>query len=160
MDITLLLGYLGLGLMLALAGIGSCYGTTIAANAAEGALKKDPSKSAGYMILSAMPASQGLYGFVAKLSNRTITQAELTEAMPKHLSEADSMIWTESYIKQQLKDELIYEVAQRNLDDRNRNEIDRLVDAYRRSLIRYKYQEQLTKERLSSSITDEEKQRY
>ena len=99
-------------------------------------------------------------GFVAKLSNRTITQAELTEAMPKHLSEADSMIWTESYIKQQLKDELIYEVAQRNLDDRNRNEIDRLVDAYRRSLIRYKYQEQLTKERLSSSITDEEKQRY
>lgn len=59
-----------------------------------------------------------------------------------------------------VKDELIYEVAQRNLDDRNRNEIDRLVDAYRRSLIRYKYQEQLTKERLSSSITDEEKQRY
>ena len=44
MDLTLLLGYLGLGLMLALAGIGSCYGTTIAANAAEGALKKDPSR--------------------------------------------------------------------------------------------------------------------
>ena len=56
MDLNLLLGYLGLGLMLALAGIGSCYGTTIAGNAAEGALKKDPSKSAGYMILSAMPA--------------------------------------------------------------------------------------------------------
>ena len=65
MDLNLLLGYLGIGLMLALAGIGSCYGTTIAGNAAEGALKKDPSKSAGYMILSAMPASQGLYGFVA-----------------------------------------------------------------------------------------------
>ena len=65
MDLTLLLGYLGVGLMLALAGIGSCYGTTIAANAAEGALKKDSTKSAGYMILSAMPASQGLYGLVA-----------------------------------------------------------------------------------------------
>ena len=73
MDITLLLGYLGLGLMLALAGIGSCYGTTIAANAAEGALKKDPSKSAGYMILSAMPASQGLYGFVAFMTAGAIT---------------------------------------------------------------------------------------
>lgn len=45
-----ILGYLGLGLMLALAGIGSCFGTTIAGNAAEGALKKDPSKSASYMI--------------------------------------------------------------------------------------------------------------
>ncbi len=62
-----LLGYLGMGLMLALAGIGSCYGTTIAGNAAEGALKKDPSKSSGYMILSALPATQGLYGFLAFL---------------------------------------------------------------------------------------------
>ena len=59
MDLNPLLGYLGVGLMLALAGIGSCYGTTIAGNAAEGALKKDPSKSAGYMILSAMPAFTG-----------------------------------------------------------------------------------------------------
>ena len=75
MDLNLLLGYLGLGLMLALAGIGSCYGTTIAGNAAEGALRKDPSKSAGYMILSAMPASQGLYGFVAFMTAETVTAA-------------------------------------------------------------------------------------
>ncbi len=60
-----LLGYLGMGLMLGLAGIGSCYGTTIAGNAAEGALKKDSSKSIGYMILSGLPATQGLYGFLA-----------------------------------------------------------------------------------------------
>ncbi len=67
MDFNLLLGYLGMGLMLGLAGIGSCYGTTIAGNAAEGALKKDSSKSSGYMILSALPATQGLYGFLAFL---------------------------------------------------------------------------------------------
>ncbi len=60
-----ILGYVGLGLMLGLAGIGSCYGTSIAANAAEGALKKNPSKSSSYMVLSAMPATQGLYGFIA-----------------------------------------------------------------------------------------------
>jgi V/A-type H+-transporting ATPase subunit K len=62
-----ILGYLGLGLMLGLAGIGSSIGTTIAGNAAEGALKKNPDKSSSYMILSAMPATQGLYGFVAFL---------------------------------------------------------------------------------------------
>lgn len=66
----LILGYLGLGLMLGLAGIGSCYGTTIAGSAAEGALKKDPSKSGSYMLLSALPATQGLYGFVAFLMTR------------------------------------------------------------------------------------------
>ena len=65
--LTVILGYVGLGLMLCLAGIGSCIGTTIAGNAAEGALKKNPEKSSSYMILSAMPATQGLYGFVAFL---------------------------------------------------------------------------------------------
>ena len=63
--LSVILGYVGLGLMLCLAGIGSSIGTTLAGNAAEGALKKNPEKSSSYMILSAMPATQGLYGFVA-----------------------------------------------------------------------------------------------
>ena len=60
-----ILGYLGLGLMLSLAGVGSAIGTTIAGNAAEGALKAAPEKSSSYLILSALPATQGIYGFVA-----------------------------------------------------------------------------------------------
>ena len=59
------LGYLGLGLVLALAGIGSSIGTTTAGNAAEGALKKKPEASGSYLVLSALPATQGIYGFVA-----------------------------------------------------------------------------------------------
>ena len=62
-----ILAYIGLACMVGLAGIGSAYGTTIAGNAAEGALEKAPEKSSGYMILAAMPATQGLYGFVAFL---------------------------------------------------------------------------------------------
>ena len=65
--LSVILGYVGLALMLCLAGIGSSIGTTIAGNAADGALKKNPEKSSSYMILSAMPATQGLYGFVAFL---------------------------------------------------------------------------------------------
>ena len=61
----LILGYIGLGCVLALAGIGSAIGTTIAGNAGEGALKKRPEKSGNYMVLSALPATQGIYGFVA-----------------------------------------------------------------------------------------------
>lgn len=60
-----ILGYLGLGLVLSLAGIGSSIGTTIAGNAAEGGLKKNPEQSGNYMVLSALPATQGIYGFVA-----------------------------------------------------------------------------------------------
>ena len=60
-----ILGYIGLGLVLSLAGIGSSYGTTIAGNAAEGALKNKPEAAGSYMVLSALPATQGIYGFVA-----------------------------------------------------------------------------------------------
>ena len=60
-----ILGYIGLGLVIALAGIGSSIGTTTAGNAAEGALKKKPEASGSYMVLSALPATQGIYGFVA-----------------------------------------------------------------------------------------------
>ena len=63
--LNLILGYLGIGLVLSLAGIGSAYGTTIAGNAAEGALKIKPEASGSYLVLSALPATQGIYGFVA-----------------------------------------------------------------------------------------------
>ena len=58
------LAYLGVALCVALSGIGSAYGVTICGNAAIGAFKKNPSKSGAYMGLSALPSSQGLYGFV------------------------------------------------------------------------------------------------
>ena len=63
--LNLILGYLGLGPVLALSGIGSAMGTTTAGNAAEGALKRKPEGSGNYMVLSALPATQGIYGFVA-----------------------------------------------------------------------------------------------
>lgn len=65
--LTAILGYVGLAAMLMLSGVGSCIGTTITGNAAEGGLKKAPDKGSSFMILSAMPATQGLYGFVAFL---------------------------------------------------------------------------------------------
>ena len=78
-----ILGYIGLGLMLGLAGIGSSYGTTIAANAAEGALKKNPEKSSTYMILSALPATQGLYGFVGFLLWLVVFKPDFAVMGPK-----------------------------------------------------------------------------
>lgn len=60
----ILLAYIGIGLMITLSGIGSAYGVTITANASIGALKKNPDKFGNYMILTALPGTQGLYGFL------------------------------------------------------------------------------------------------
>ncbi len=60
----IVLAYIGLGLMVGLSGIGSIYGVSISGNAAIGALKKDTSAFGNFMVLSALPSTQGLYGFV------------------------------------------------------------------------------------------------
>lgn len=61
---AIVLAYIGIGLMVGLSGIGSIYGVSISGNAAVGALKKDPDSFGNYMVLSALPSTQGLYGFV------------------------------------------------------------------------------------------------
>ncbi len=58
-----ILAYTGLALMLVLAGIGSAIGVSMGGNATVGALKKNPDAFGSYMLLSALPGTQGLYGF-------------------------------------------------------------------------------------------------
>jgi V/A-type H+-transporting ATPase subunit K len=60
----IVLAYIGIGLMIGLAGIGSAFGVTITGNAAVGAMKKNPDAFGNYMVLSALPGTQGLYGFL------------------------------------------------------------------------------------------------
>ena len=62
MDVNLFIAYLGIGLMIALSGIGSAFGVTIAGNAGLGALKK-VDKFGNFLVLTALPGTQGLYGF-------------------------------------------------------------------------------------------------
>ena len=61
---ALVMAYVGVALMVGLAGIASAVGTAIAGQAAVGAMKKNGGAFGSYLILSALPGSQGLYGFV------------------------------------------------------------------------------------------------
>lgn len=60
----ILIAYTGVMIMLFLTGIGSVYGVTIAGNASIGAMKKNIGAFGNYITLSAMPGSQGIYGFL------------------------------------------------------------------------------------------------
>ena len=60
----ILLAYVGVACMVGMSGIGSAYGLTICGNTVIGAMKKAPEKMGTYIALSALPSSQGLYGFV------------------------------------------------------------------------------------------------
>jgi len=63
MDMNLFIAYTGIALMIGLSGIGSAFGVSIAGNAAIGALKKNSSAFGNFLVLTALPGTQGLYGF-------------------------------------------------------------------------------------------------
>ena len=64
MTTALVLAYVGIALMIGLCGIGSALGVTYGGNATVGAMKKNDEAFGNYLVLSAMPGTQGLYGFL------------------------------------------------------------------------------------------------
>ena len=72
MEYNLLIAYIGIAAMLALSGIGSAYGVSIAGSAAIGALKKNDGAFGNFLVLTALPGTQGLYGFAGYFMFQTI----------------------------------------------------------------------------------------
>jgi V/A-type H+-transporting ATPase subunit K len=60
----ILFAYIGICFLLGLSGVASAFGTSIAGNAVIGALKKNPDIFGKAMVLTALPGSQGLFGFL------------------------------------------------------------------------------------------------
>jgi len=65
MTFGLALALLGAGLAVGLAGVGSSIGIGYAGQAATGAMTEDPENFGRYLILTALPGTQGIYGFIA-----------------------------------------------------------------------------------------------
>ena len=97
---------------------------------------------------------------LVRVKDRVLGREEIQRQIPRSLSSADSLLMAESLAKKWVKDALVYEVALRNLEREERAEVDRLVEEYRHSLIRYRYEEQLVRERLSSDFQESDKLRF
>jgi V/A-type H+-transporting ATPase subunit K len=75
---AIIMAYVGVALMVGLAGIASAIGTSICGQTAVGAMKKNSGAFGSYMILSALPGSQGLYGFVCFFMVQNLLTADIT----------------------------------------------------------------------------------
>ncbi|MFH2137168.1 MAG: ATPase [Candidatus Omnitrophota bacterium] len=78
MTLALILGFIGVGLMVGLSGCGSAIGTSIGGSATVGALKRKEEAFANYLVLSALPGTQGLYGFAAFFVLKDVLTPEIT----------------------------------------------------------------------------------
>ena len=66
--------------MIGLCGIGSALGVTYGGNATVGAMKKNDEAFGNYLVLSAMPGTQGLYGFLGFFLLQGVLTPEITSA--------------------------------------------------------------------------------
>jgi len=65
MSYGLVLALLGAALAVGLAGVGSSIGIGYVGQASAGAMTEDPENFGMYLILTALPGTQGIYGFIA-----------------------------------------------------------------------------------------------
>jgi hypothetical protein len=89
---------------------------------------------------------------IVKVGNKVLYKGEIEENVPDDLSAEDSLIASEHYIRTWINDVLLYDIASKNVYDKE--SIERLVNDYRKSLVIYQYQEQLINEKLVREIDD------
>ena len=90
---------------------------------------------------------------LVKVKDRILTQYEVERQIPGGISSADSLIRAESIVKKWIIDVLMDDIAYQNVGDR-KEEIDMLVNEYRRSLVRHQYQERIVKDKISADISE------
>ena len=95
---------------------------------------------------------------IVTVISETLYKAELDEAIPRNLSAEDSTEFAQSYIKMWINTRLVYNKAKQNIV--NKEEIDQLVEDYKKSLITNSFQEQLIREHFSKAVKDKELESY
>ena len=95
---------------------------------------------------------------IVEIGTDVLYMEDLKQVLPLGLSDADSTLFAERYIRNWAQDVLFYQNAIRNIPDTK--DIDRLVENYRRSLIEHEYQRRLIEQKLSSEITEEEIEQF
>ncbi len=81
MDLNFILAYLGIAAMVGISGIGSAFGLYYTGQAVVGAMRKDPTQMGKYIGLSALPSSQGIYGFIGYFLGKNLITPDMTFQM-------------------------------------------------------------------------------
>ena len=95
---------------------------------------------------------------IVKVGDRILSQEELDRNLNPVLTQEDSIIQSEHFVRSWINDQLLFDVALKNIG--NKEEIEKLVENYKRSLIVYQYQEQLINEKLDKEIGEESLLRF
>ena len=95
---------------------------------------------------------------IVEIGTDVLYVEDIKQVVPLGLSEADSTLFAQQFIKNWAQDVLFYQNAIRNIPDTK--DLDRLVENYRRSLIEHEYQRRLIEQKFSSETAEEDIERF
>ena len=96
---------------------------------------------------------------VAKVGNHKLYRNQLQSYIPAGVSPEDSAGLAKRYINAWAEDLLLLDMAEEQLSDADKD-VTRELEEYRRTLLKYRYEQLYINQRLDTLITDEEIQRY
>lgn len=95
---------------------------------------------------------------LVEVDGNFLYKEDLQAVLPEGLSQDDSLLFAEHYIRNWAEEVLLYNKAQSNIPDNGA--IEKLVENYRKALIIHTYQQELIEQKLMKEIPEEELVKY
>lgn len=92
---------------------------------------------------------------VARVYDKYLYPEDLAGIVPPNASESDSVLHIKSYIDNWIHQQVVLHKAEVNLDE-EKKDVEKQLDEYRNSLIRYAYEKALIEQRLDTGVSDKE----
>ena len=96
---------------------------------------------------------------VARVGEHRLMRSELAEYIPAGVSSEDSLGLAQQYIKAWAEELLFLDMAESRLS-KEEQDVSKELEEYRRTLLKYRYEERYINDRLDTLISDEEVRAY
>jgi hypothetical protein len=117
------------------------------------------------IVLSALTSCRAISSFlnddeaVAGVGNAKLYRKELNALIPKGVSYEDSVRLARQYINTWALEEVFLNIAEEQLSKAEKD-VTQELETYRRSLLKFRYEQLYVNERLDTSVTEDEVQEY
>jgi len=98
-------------------------------------------------------------GVVARVGEHRLLRSELAAYIPAGVSAEDSLALAQQYINAWAEELLFLDMAESQLSEEEQD-VSKELEEYRRTLLKYRYEERYINERLDTLISDEEVREY
>ena len=95
---------------------------------------------------------------LVQVGNVFLYLEDMKQSFPYGLTGADSAAFAQEFVRKWIEEQVLYEKAEHNV--RGDERIERMVAAYRRTLVMNNYEYRLLQQKVSEEIPEEELQRY